>query len=359
MGSAPAAGAVFRALAGNSRAVELFPVPPSIRRPTVLDARARPAAPGAGVLPSFKIRTDAISRHARRGFTLLELLVVVAIIGLLAALLLPALSRAKAQARRVACLSNLRQVGAAATLYMSDHDGGLFHHHEGWVLDDGTQVDTLPASLGECSGGGAGNSQAEQPWVILLQPYLQSRRVAFCLSDSTPRSQFLATTLRAYNGGIASAGEAPPEHSELAVARRQALNMQSYLLNSVFTHKSARYALEGVLAGFATDAAVSALPDPNLILFSERNSEALNAADNEAYGNVGQDDYDTWAGEAALVRWGAGQYGDQGWIRQNRHGDAANYSYTDGHAERLRWTQARRDQFPDHVVRSPMADPPP
>jgi len=56
-------------------------------------------------------------------------------------------------------------------------------------------------------------------------------------------------------------------------------------------HECARYAVEGVLPGFATDAAVSALPDPNIIMFSERNSEALDSSDNGAYGNVGQDDY--------------------------------------------------------------------
>jgi len=86
------------------------------------------------------------------------------------------------------------------------------------------------------------------------------------------------------------------------------LTIQSFSLNSIFTHKSARYAVEGALSGFATEAVVSALPDPNLIMFSERNSEALNAEDNREYGNVGQDDYDTWVGEAALVRWGEGRY---------------------------------------------------
>jgi hypothetical protein len=94
-------------------------------------------------------------------------------------------------------------------------------------------------------------------------------------------------------------------------------------------------------------------------MFSERNSEALNAADNTDYGNINQDDYDTWVGEAALVRWGTGPYGDQGWIRYNRHQKRAGYIYADQHAEFLSWSKARLDQFPDHRVRNPLAQPPP
>ena len=299
--------------------------------------------------PPARRRTDS----RLNGFTLVELLVVVAVIGILLALLTPSLSRAREAGRGVACLANQRQIGAAARMYMDDYSGGLFHHHEGWVLDDGSQVDNLPGSIAGVAGGGRGNSQAEKPWVIFLQPYLKSRSVAFCPADRTPRSTQLTTDLAGYNGGIESAQEPPPD-SELGSARTHQLNLQSYLLNSVFTHRSARYAVEGVLPGFATDSVVAHLPHPNLIMFSERNSEALNAADNAEFGNVGQDDYDTWVGEAALVRWGSGRYADQGWLRTNRHGLASNYLYTDGHAERRTWRQARADQFPDGRVRAPL-----
>jgi prepilin-type N-terminal cleavage/methylation domain-containing protein len=60
-----------------------------------------------------------------RAFTLIELLVVVAIIALLVAILVPTLNRAREEAKKVVCLSNLHQIGVAVHCYINDNSGRM------------------------------------------------------------------------------------------------------------------------------------------------------------------------------------------------------------------------------------------
>ena len=96
------------------------------------------------------------------GFTLVELLVVLAVIAVLAGMLLPALGRAQAKARQAACLSNLRQVGLGFALYQEDHQGRFpdrrdlkrslgYRPWTDWPLSDpraGWAVGVLKSALG-------------------------------------------------------------------------------------------------------------------------------------------------------------------------------------------------------------------
>ena len=99
----------------------------------------------------------------RRAFTLIELLVVIAIISILAAILFPVFGRARENARRSSCQSNLKQIGIGTLQYVQDYD-------ERFPL--GVWVDTS-----------SGTPEAITV-VETIQPYLKSRQVMICPSDS-------------------------------------------------------------------------------------------------------------------------------------------------------------------------------
>jgi prepilin-type N-terminal cleavage/methylation domain-containing protein/prepilin-type processing-associated H-X9-DG protein len=93
------------------------------------------------------------------GFTLVELLVVIALVALVAALLFPVFARSREAARRGACASNLRQIGLAVAQYVQDYGE--------------THPPDKPAP--EAAG-----------WAALIQPYLKDVRVLQCPSEETP-----------------------------------------------------------------------------------------------------------------------------------------------------------------------------
>jgi prepilin-type N-terminal cleavage/methylation domain-containing protein/prepilin-type processing-associated H-X9-DG protein len=75
--------------------------------------------------PCERLAPSARIKHIGRGFTLVELLVVVSIIALLVAILLPSLTKARKQAMTVVCLSNIRAMGTGVTTYAAEYAGSL------------------------------------------------------------------------------------------------------------------------------------------------------------------------------------------------------------------------------------------
>lgn len=69
--------------------------------------------------------TSSRSGSARRGFTLIEILVVISIVAVLISILLPALSQSREQGKKVVCMSNMKQIGTAATAYLNEGQDNL------------------------------------------------------------------------------------------------------------------------------------------------------------------------------------------------------------------------------------------
>ena len=68
----------------------------------------------------------------RKGFTLIELMIVIAIIAILAAILVPNFIRARAQSQLTSCKSNLKNIGTALEMYFTDHNGQYPHSDVSW-----------------------------------------------------------------------------------------------------------------------------------------------------------------------------------------------------------------------------------
>ena len=103
------------------------------------------------------IKTHKISR----GFTLIELLVVIAIIAILAAILFPVFARARENARRSSCQSNLKQIGLGITQYTQDYD------------------EKLPPARNTTT------PFPNAPWHYLVQPYVKSYQLFRCPSNTS------------------------------------------------------------------------------------------------------------------------------------------------------------------------------
>jgi prepilin-type N-terminal cleavage/methylation domain-containing protein/prepilin-type processing-associated H-X9-DG protein len=124
-----------------------------------------------------------VRRAKQKGFTLIELLVVIAIIAILAGMLFPVFARARESARKIQCLSNVKNLAMAMQMYLSDYDKFMPREHDPaiiqWFADNG--CDMTP---GCCDYATRVNPYLKIP--VILDEYIKNRDVWRCPSARMP-----------------------------------------------------------------------------------------------------------------------------------------------------------------------------
>jgi len=159
-------------------------------------------------LPAAHSRKNSKPKSHRFGFTLIELLVVIAIIAILAAILFPVFARARENARRTSCLSNLKQIGLGFVQYTQDYDEKYPMAWHKTVYTDRDDVGYAAADPGTpgatyaINPGFDGSSRYLKNWMDFIFPYVKSVQIFDC-----PSATFSPASCHyGYNDAISGAG---------------------------------------------------------------------------------------------------------------------------------------------------------